>query len=48
MFEFLYHLVHIALNGIVVTGVNLIKVDGVVDVGPHAVIVLHMVVKPLC
>jgi len=46
-FKLPYHLVHIALNCIVVTGVNLIKVDRVVDVGPHAVIMLHMAVKPL-
>jgi len=31
----------------VVTGVNLIKVDRVVNVGPHVVIMLAMVVEPL-
>ncbi len=35
------------LDGIVVTDVDLIKVYRVVDVVPHVVVVLHMVIKTL-
>ena len=41
------HLVHIMLNGIAITGINLVQVDRVVDVGPHVVLMLHMVFKSL-
>ena len=41
------HLIHKLLDGIVVTDVDGVQVDGVVDVCPHVVIMLHMVVKAL-
>ena len=41
----MYHSVNIALNGIVVTDVDLVQVDGIVNVIPHVVITLDMVVK---
>jgi len=44
---FSHHVVDKALNGIVITDVNLVQVDGEVDVVPHAVVVLHMVIKSL-
>ena len=42
-----HHLVDIFLDSVVVIGVHRVQVDGVVDVGPHVVLMLHMVVKPL-
>ena len=41
----MYHSVNIALNGIVVTDIYLVQVDGVVNVIPHVVVTLDMVVK---
>ena len=35
------------LNGIVITDIDLVQIDGVVDVVPHVVVILHMVVKAL-
>ena len=35
------------LNGIVVIGINGVEVDRVVDVSPHVVVILDMVVKTL-
>ena len=35
------------LNGIVVTGINGVQVDRVVDVSPHVVVILDVVVKAL-
>ena len=43
-----YHVVDILLNSIVITDINLVKVYGQVNVFPHIVIVLDMVVKPIC
>ena len=34
-------------NGIVITDIDLVQIDGVVDVVPHVVVILHMVVKAL-
>ena len=42
-----HHVIHKALNGIVVTDVNLVQVDRKVDVVPHVVVILHMVIKSL-
>ena len=42
-----HHLIHKFLNGIVITDVNGIQIDGEVDVHPHVVVTLHMVVKTL-
>lgn len=33
--------------GIVVTDINLVKVEGIVDVSPHVVMVLYMVLETL-
>ena len=41
----MYHSVNIALNGIVVTDIYLVQVDGIVNVIPHVVVTLDMVVK---
>ena len=46
-FKCAYHFIDIALNGIVVTGVNLVQVDREVDVVPHVVVIFHMVIKSL-
>ena len=34
-------------NGIVITDIDLVQIDGVVDVVPHVVVMLYMVVKAL-
>jgi len=41
------HVVDKAFDGIVVTDVNVIQIDGEVDVVPHIVVILHMVIKSL-
>lgn len=46
--EWSHLLIHIALNGVMVTDVNLVQVNGVINVGPHVVIILDMMFKPLC
>ena len=42
-----YLLIDELLNSIVVTDINCVKIDGVVDVGPHVVVMHHMVVESL-
>ena len=42
-----HRLVDKALDGIVIGGINLVQVDGVIDVVPHVVVKLHMVLKAL-
>ena len=42
-----HHFIHKFLNGVMVTDIYGIKVDGEIDVGPHVVIFLHMILKSL-
>ena len=42
-----HHLVYIFLNGIVVTDIYCVQVDGEVDVCPHIMVSFHMMIKPL-
>ena len=42
-----HHLIDKLLDGVVVTDVYGVQVDRVVDVDPHVVVSLHMVVKSL-
>ena len=42
-----YHVVDKTLDSIVVTDIYLVEIDGIVDVGPHVMIVLDMVVKSI-
>ena len=42
-----YLLIDVFLNGIVVVGIHLIKVDGVIDVCPHIVVFFDVVLKTL-
>ena len=42
-----YHIIDILLNGIVVMDINLVKEYGEVDVFPHVVIVLDVVIESI-
>ena len=42
-----YHFVHIAFNGILITDVNRVQVNGIIYVVPHVVVVLNVVIKAL-
>ena len=45
--SFMYLFVDIFFNSIVIGDIDLVEVDGVVDVGPHVVVLLHMLLKTL-
>ena len=42
-----YHFVDIFLDGVVITHVNLVQVQGKIDVVPHVVIMLDVILKSL-
>ena len=42
-----YLFIHIFLNGIVVASVNLVQVDGVIDIHPHVVLCPNMLLETL-
>jgi hypothetical protein len=42
-----YHIIDILLNSVVIIDVNLVKEYGQVDVFPHVVIMLDVMIKPI-